>query len=122
MSKLSITANRMEEARRFWCDLPQLGEGRRVRLRRPDQFNWSELKEGGAKTLDFVVSAAVGWEGVTDADLLGPEFGADAPAAFDVEAWRLLVSDDVEMLSHCFAKMLEVVNAHWEKVKAARGN
>lgn len=113
-------AERVREQRDFVVDLGETHPGLKVKLRRPAESEMLALRARDAT--EVVQAAAVDWEGFTEALLLGPEVGASDTLPFDAEAWSAWVADQAAVVGHCYAKLLEAVNAHLERVKAARGN
>lgn len=119
MTKATL-AERLLAAREFWVDMPELGEGRRVKLRRPSESQILQMRAGA--TLEHVQTSAVAWEGVTEADLLGPEVGASDLLPFDAEAWSVFVADHIAISSRCALRITEVISEHLQKLKETRGN
>lgn len=110
-------AERLLEQRDAWCDL---GDGLRVKLRRPAETELLALAQGLG--LQRVVSAAVDWQGFSEAVLLGPEVGATDPLPFDADAWAAWVTDHAEAAGKCATALREAIEQHIVKVKDARGN
>lgn len=117
MSKL---AEKMLARRELWCELPELGDGRRVKLRRPPEAQILAM-QGGVALAD-VQAAAVGWEGVTEADLIGTEQGASDLVPFEAAAWAELAADSVLIAGRCAAALNEAITAHIKKVADTQGN
>ena len=83
---------RMEAQRSSWV---MLGEGRRVRFVRPPELELVHLMDG--VRAEHVVRYVTGWEGFTEATLLGPAHGSgDTQLPFDRDLWQAYVSDQAE--------------------------
>ena len=89
-------------SRAKWVDLEG---GRRVRVRRPAEHDVRSLLQrdaagaviGLAADLPEAIRYVVGWEGFTEADLLGPEIGAgDVKVPFDPEVWEAVSADSTD--------------------------
>jgi hypothetical protein len=120
---MSSLIDRMLANRDSWCELAPATDGKaakRVKLRRPAQCEI--LRMQGGVNQDHVLSAAVGWEGFTEADLLGPEIGSSDPVAFDADVWKAYAADNVEHLSKAAEHLMNSISEHIAKVAQARKN
>lgn len=97
----------------------EVAPGKVVLVIRPTEFevqrDFIKVAEGGALSLqaDFpeVRKYVTGWEGFTEADLLGAA-GASSPAAFSAELWELVSADNVEWVRKVAQHLLEAIAAH----------
>lgn len=86
---------RLAEQRRVWVALGDDGR-RRVRFSRPLATELHLLTVG--LTVDTVCRYVDGWDGFTEADILGPAVGGSDPAAFTPALFALWVRDDLDAL------------------------
>jgi len=93
-----------------------LGGGKKVFFMRPAESDMPRLLKGDedAKrwevTLADVRTYVCGWEGFTEADILGATVGAsDVKVDFDAELWSEVVSDDLEMINTVAEAILKSV-------------
>lgn len=82
---------KMAEQREFWADLPG---GKRIKLRRPPEVELPALMHG--VKLEHLTEYACGWDGFTEADLLGPAIGKSDPQPFHVDLWDAYMRDHAE--------------------------
>jgi hypothetical protein len=108
---------RMRDARAEWIDL---APGKRLQLLRPTELDVVRhlLKTGADGKRNFscefedVVRAACGWEGFTEADLVGAAVGNSDPLAFHPGLWGAVVADKLDWLQLAAQKILDMVVAH----------
>lgn len=108
--------------RKSWVELEA---GKRVQIRRPAQ---TEL--GAFIGLDRTLSVGVkqvqeyvcGWEGITEADVLGPELGASSAAPFAADLWAALVADRPAWAGAAAKGLLDAIVAHQLKESQAAKN
>lgn len=88
--------------RERWVDL---GEGRRVKFLRPPETEFHKYLvpvEGEPERrtwsieVDHVKKLVIGWEGFTEATLLGPEIGGDIAVEFSSDLWSTVIVDNAE--------------------------
>lgn len=89
-----------------------LAPGKRLRMRRPAASRVHELAR--ECTPERVASYAVGWSGITEADLLGPQLGTDAPADFAPELLVEVLADRMEWFSAAANEVVAQVKKHRE--------
>lgn len=102
-------------ARAFWVPLP---DGRRVRLRRPSEYDVRSMvrRDAGGKVtsiaadLPDVKRFAVDWEGFRECDIV-PN-GAGDPVAFDAEVFGVWVEDRRDALATLAQALVDAVIAH----------
>ena len=98
--------------REAWVELES---GKRVRIRRPAEAQLHKYR--GGLTAELLAGLAVGWEGFTEADILGPALGASDPLPFAPDLWATLLEDRVDWLQRVAEGMSTAVQQH----VAARG-
>jgi hypothetical protein len=107
---------RLREQRRKFVEV---APGKRVRLIRPPETQANRMYTPGPNdtllikaserdVLEFVD----GWEGITEADLLGPELGSDALAPFTPALWAEVVGDRRDWAFAVGKALVDLVNAH----------
>lgn len=116
-------AQRLRERREFWVPV---GEGKRVKVLRPREAEFVEFLGADGRTmaagLDQVRKYVVGWEGITEADLLGPQVGASDPAPFSPELWEEVVSDSLAWLQPVARSLLQSIADHRFSLAEAEKN
>jgi hypothetical protein len=98
-----------------WVDL---GAGKRVRVRRPSEWDTRGLLQrdadgkvsGIAADLPEVKRFVVGWEGFKECDLIAS--GADDPVDFHADLWAVYVEDDRKVLATVAQAIIDAVIAH----------
>jgi hypothetical protein len=109
--------NRLLSQRESWLDLEP---GKRVKVRRPPELEAVDLRHG--VTLEHVTKYVVGWEGITEADLLGATVGSDTVPAFSADVWTIVVTDRMEWFALVRNKIMELVVEHLTAKDAAAKN
>lgn len=104
---MATLAERMLAQRQHWVDL---GEGKRVRIVRPRETEMAALVRG--VQADHVVQFVDGWDGFTEADLLGPAVGSADPVPFDSAVWSEYVRDRVQVLSTVANAIADQITKH----------
>lgn len=104
---------RMAEQRAHWVDL---GNGLRLRYHRPPEVDMAGFT-GGVK-LEHAVRYACGWEGFTEAVLLGPAVGSSDPVPFAPELWEAWLRDNFQHVPTVTKAIAESIVVHL----AARGD
>lgn len=112
---------RMRAQRMFWVELEP---GKKVQLIRPtDNEVATELFVAGKISTDHAICCkfAVGWSGITEADLLGESAGASDPVPFDSALWAELSSDRMEWIEKVGKALLEkAIERHKTKEEAEK--
>ena len=93
----------------------QVGAGKKVTILRPREAEFSEFVGTDGKMfagVEHVRKYVVGWDGITEADLLGPELGASDPAPFSRELWEEVVSDKLAWLKPVAVALLKAIADH----------
>lgn len=105
------------EQRDTWVDL---GGGQRVRVRRPPAAEMFAF--GRASKADLFLRCVVGWEGFTEASVLGAAVGASDPIPFDVELWLVLALDRMEWIGAVSQTVVDAITGHLKQQEADRKN
>jgi hypothetical protein len=112
--------------RQSWVELEP---GKQVQIMRPAETDIGGLlrAEGGAGRslqvgLPEVSRFVTGWQGITEADLLGPTVGASDLVPFDAALWAEVVADRADWLGTVAAALLAAVVKHFEAKEAAEKN
>jgi hypothetical protein len=103
----------MAEQRAHWV---ALGGGLRLRYHRPPEVDMPAF--AGGVTLEHAVRYACGWEGFTEATLLGPAVGSADPVPFAAELWDAWLRDNSQHLPAVTKALADSITAHL----AARGD
>lgn len=120
-----VLVRKLLAQREFWHDL---GNGLRVKLRRPSEVETMDLlrrdASGSVSGLfvgpDVVKRCAVDWEGVKECDLIVS--GASDVVAFDAALWGAVVDDRREWCNGCAAALIDAIVRHESDKVAAKGN
>ncbi len=107
-------------SRSFWV---KVGEGKRVRVRRPSEHDTRGLLQrdpdgkvsGIAADLPEVKRFVTDWEGFAESDFTAA--GSSDPAPFSAELWGVWVEDDREALKTVAEAIVDAVISH-EKQRA----
>lgn len=95
--------------------------GRRVRVRRPDESEMVDFR--GGMSVELMLRHVVGWEGFTEADILGPALGAaDAAVAFDAALFAVLARDHVAWFEPVSVEIATRIAEHWKAREATAKN
>ena len=86
-------------------------------IRRPTDAEASELFGGNPSVIEIVRRFVVGWENVTDADLV-PSGGSDA-AQFSPDLWSEWVSDRPDFWAPLFDAIVSAYTHHQNELEAA---
>lgn len=105
------------ELRESWVDLEP---GKRVRVRRPPEAEMLAFQRG-ANPEQFL-RTAVGWDGFTEADILGAAVGSSSEIKFNEELWVVLALDKLEWVGKVVTATAETIKAHFEQQEAAAKN
>ena len=108
---------RLDEQRMRWADLP---DGKRVRYRRPLETEFAKFRSG--VDVEHLCEYVCGWEGFTEADLLGPAIGASDPVNFTPKLWERLVRDRIDYVQPVAQAMVQAITEHLEQREAIAKN
>lgn len=109
---------RLLESRESWVEL---GDGLRVKVRRPAEGELHAYIQARHE-LDTHLACVVGWEGFSQATLLGSEVGSSDPQPFDPELWRHAARDRAEWISAVAEGVARAIEAHAAGREAAAKN
>ena len=101
---------RMATQREAWADL---GGGRRLQYRRPPEVELPRLIAGVG--LEQVVQYACGWDGFTEAGLLGAGIGSSDAVPFHRDLWAAYVADHAEELQTASTAMAQTVTVYLQR-------
>lgn len=96
--------------REHWADL---GNGKRLRFLRPVEVEMPALLNG--VTVEHVIGCANGWEGFTEADLLGAAVGASDPLPFHVDLWSAVVRDNAAYVAAVSQAIADAVTEYLKR-------
>lgn len=114
---LAALIARMDAQRTRWATLPG---GRRVQFRRPLETEFGRFRQG--VTVEHLAEYACGWEGFTEADLLGAAIGSSDPVPFSPELWGRLVRDRLDYVAPMAQAIVDAVTEHLASRDAAAKN
>lgn len=84
---------RLRASRTHWVDLPA---GKRIQYLRPPETELPLLRHG--VRLEHVIQYVVGWEGYSEALLLGASVGSSDPLPFETALFSEVIRDDAVAL------------------------
>lgn len=103
--------------RESWVELEP---GKRVRIRRPAEAQLPRFRAG--LTPELLAGVVVGWEGFSEADLLGAAVGSSDPLPFAPDLWATVAEDRVEYLQKIADALTAAITAHIEARGLAEKN
>lgn len=119
----------LRKRREKWVDTD---EGKRVQFRRPTESEMGahlEVRGQGESATstwvirnDDVFKYVVGWEGYTEADILGAAVGASDPLPFDADLFREFALDNVDLLGKVAKGILDSILAYISEKAAVAKN
>ena len=121
---MSRLINQLRAQRQSWVELEP---GKRVQIMRPPESEINAFMRIDGASRAMVASLAqvskyvTGWEGITEADLLGAS-GASDPVPFDAELWGEVVADRGDWLKIVAAALLASIVKHFDQKAAAEKN
>lgn len=98
----------------------EVAPGKRVRVRRPLEWEMRRFRAG--VTLELVLEYVVGWEGVTEADLLPPGVGGPSAAEFSAEAAREALGDRHDWFNAVCDALVQQMSQYVQQREAAAKN
>lgn len=122
---MSRLITQLRAQRQSWVDL---APGKRVQIIRPAESEIGEFlrNEDGARAmvaeLAQVCKFATGWEGITEADLLGAGVGSSDAVPFAADLWAEVVADRSDWLKAVAAALLDSIVKHFEAKAQAEKN
>lgn len=108
---------RAARQREHWAELE---DGKRVQFRRPVEVELPRLV--GGVQIEHVIEYACGWEGFTEADLLGPAVGSADPLPFHRDLFAAIVRDNVAMVAPVAEAMAKAVTEYLQAKAATEKN
>jgi hypothetical protein len=108
---------RLAEHRRQWVPL---SGGLRVRIQRPAETDFGRFRAG--VSVDHVIEYVDGWDGFTEASILGASQGSSDAVPFTRELWREIVRDRAEWVQPVAQAIVDAITAHLAARDAAAGN
>jgi hypothetical protein len=94
--------------------------GRRVKVRRPDESQMADFRAG--MSVDLMLRHVVGWEGFTEADILGASLGASDPVAFDPALFATIARDHMDWFEPISVELATRIAEHWRAREATEKN
>lgn len=111
----------MRAQRLSWVEVepaPEGGKAKRVQITRPPENDVaafvSQTPEGLftlEASAEHVTRYVTGWDGITEADLIGAAGSSDA-AEFHPDLWRIVVEDRLEWMRTIARALLDAILAH----------
>ena len=122
MSATLIT--RLLAARQTWVELEP---GKLVQIIRPPEaalyeFNLQGSENNIDRMLRCVTKYVTGWEGITEADLLGAALAPADAVPFDAAIWAAVVADRVHWIRVVMDALIDAINTHDHAKQAAAKN
>ena len=98
----------------------EIRPGKWVRFLRPQEVDFARLR--GGVNVQHVCECVIGWDGITEADVLGPSIGVNDPAPFSPELWAEYVRDRVDVVGKVAQAIADAITRHLEQRDAAAKN
>lgn len=114
---------RLLAQRESWVELEPAAGGlpaRRVRIRRPPETEFHVLGQG--VEAHHLRQFVVGWDGITEADVLGAAVGASDPLPFDANLWVELARDRADWYRTTAHALIDAITAYLNQKAAAAKN
>lgn len=110
---------RLRAARQSWVELEP---GKRIQITRPPEADMQDfIPRPGESEVDRMLRCAtkyvVGWEGITEADLLGEALASPEPVKFEPVLWAEVVRDNRDWMMKVVVGLMDVVSAY-EKARS----
>lgn len=115
----------LRKRREKWVDID---EGKRILFRRPTESEMGAHLEGNGEDRTWVIrnddvfKYVIGWEGYTEADILGAAVGSSDLLPFDAELFREFSLDDVGMLGKVAKGILDSILSYISQKAAVAKN
>lgn len=94
--------------------------GKRVKVRRPDESEQADFR--GGMSVELMLRHVVGWEGFTEADILGAGVGASDAVAFDAALFATLARDHMAWFEPISVEIATRIAEHWKAREATAKN
>jgi hypothetical protein len=108
---------KLRSQRESWVEV---APGKRVRVRRPAEAEMSDFR--GGMTVDLLCRHVVGWEGVTEADVLGASIGSDEALPFTADLFAEVAKDRLAWFEPIAADLAARIAEHWKTREATAKN
>ena len=108
---------RMDAQRKHWVDVPG---GKRVQFMRPLETEFPGYRNG--VTVEHVAACVCGWQGFTEADLVGAAHGSDAAVEFDPALWARAMRDSIDLMQPVAQASADAIGDHLKARDAAAKN
>jgi hypothetical protein len=107
----------LRSQRESWAEV---APGKRIKIRRPQEAQMFRFRGGISAAL--AVEFVVGWEGITEADLLGASLASQTPAVFSPELVSEVLLDRMDWVEAVSVELRRAIEAHIEAKAAAAKN
>ena len=91
-----------------------------MQFRRPLETELGKFR--GGVDVEHLCQYVCGWEGVTEADLLGPAIGANDAVDFSPALWAGLVRDRIDYVQPVAQAMVDAITDHLASKASAAKN
>lgn len=98
----------------------EVATGKRLKVRRPLEADMPRFRNG--VSVELACECVVGWEGVTEADLLGAAVGASDDVPFDAGVAAETLRDRVDWVEKVSRHVAELITTHIEQRVATAKN
>jgi hypothetical protein len=105
------------EQREQWVDL---GGGKRVRVRRPQAADLPVFGRG--VTPEQFMRCAIGWDGFTEADIIGGAVGSSDAVPWAMDLWLVVALDSPEYMASVSRAVVEAIQGYLEQREAIGKN
>lgn len=110
MSPAEQLIARLRNTRLSWLEV---APGRKVQVLRPTEVEMITERSRGA--LEVATAQVVGWEGFTEATLLGAALASDTPVPFDAQVWAAYVADNADLTAAVAVEVRRLVAEYLER-------
>lgn len=97
----------LRSQRESWAEV---APGKRIKVRRPQEAQMFRFRGGISAAL--AVEFVVGWEGITEADLLGEAIASQTPAVFTPELASETLLDRMDWVEKVSAELKRAIEVH----------
>ncbi|WKB52312.1 hypothetical protein [Eleftheria terrae] len=117
----SVLIQKLRAQRERWVTV---GEGKRVCLIRPPEAEMIRFvgKGGMQVELEHLRDYVTGWQGITEADLIGEAVGTSDPVPFTRELWTEVISDRLAWVKLLGTELLQSIAEHRLSLQDAEKN
>lgn len=117
MSPAERLIAQLRAARLSWLEL---ASGLKVQILRPAEVEM--ITNVGRGALEVACAQVVGWEGFTEATLVGSEVGSDVVADFTPELWEAYAADHADHTAAVAKEVRRITEAYWARRKEQTKN